>query len=191
MVSDETDICVEGFQRSGNGYFLLCFKVANKGLKIAHHLHSNAQVKIAINKNIPTVVLIRQPADAIASLLTMDESLSVGLSIQGYIDFYQPLLKLKRNNKLVSILFDDLINNYNEQLEKVNGQFGTAFNLSTLTKQQLQDRMDKRNKGKNDDKATPFPNAFKKQRNLINKNSVISHSYYKKAESLYQEWVFE
>ena len=67
----DTQICIEGFPRSGNTYSVSAFKLANKGIKISHHLHVPAQVLLAVQYQIPTIVVIRNPLDAVTSLLIL------------------------------------------------------------------------------------------------------------------------
>lgn len=73
LVKTNTDICIEGFPRSGNSFFFKLFKKANPEATIAHHIHSPIQLIRAVNLGIPAVALVRKPKDAIASALTFNE----------------------------------------------------------------------------------------------------------------------
>jgi len=187
IINKETDICIEGFQRCGNSYFVMLFKQANKDVKIAHHLHSTIQIKFAIKNNIPCVVLIREPAESISSLITMDENLSINNAISAYINFYQPLLALKNN--FITFNFKDIISDYNTELIKINKRYNTCFNPSKLTSVFIKQRMLKRETIRNDDKSSPFPNAFKKERNKINRIKVMANPKFEKATLIYERWI--
>ena len=63
----ETDLCVEGFPRSGNTFFVCLLETANPSGKYAHHTHNILNIQRAIKYNIPILVPIRNPLDAIVS----------------------------------------------------------------------------------------------------------------------------
>ena len=54
-----TDICIDGYPRSANSFTVRMFRKANPEAVIAHHTHSVANIKKAIECGIPVVVLIR------------------------------------------------------------------------------------------------------------------------------------
>ena len=61
----------DGYPRSGNTYtFGLIYRVyPSLHCKVSHHLHSIIVLKIAIKKDIKSIVIIRNPKDAIISYL--------------------------------------------------------------------------------------------------------------------------
>ena len=69
LIFSETDVVIEGFPRSANSFALAAFRSVNQGgLRIATHVHSPAQVLYAVENDIPAMVLIREPDEAILSL---------------------------------------------------------------------------------------------------------------------------
>lgn len=62
-----TDVCIEGFPRSGNSYAVHLVQHYFGGIEIAHHTHRVAALKMAANRKIPTIVLLRNPVEAVAS----------------------------------------------------------------------------------------------------------------------------
>ena len=61
IINPDKDICIEGFPRSGNSYFVMLLRRCNPEIKIANHIHSPVQLIKAINLGIPAVMLIRKP----------------------------------------------------------------------------------------------------------------------------------
>jgi len=131
VVNSATDICIEGFPRSGNSFFVNVFRYWNPETRIAHHIHVPAQVIRAVSLNIPCIVLVRNPVDVIASLLIIDERLSLKVALFSYIDFYRRLLPLK--TKVIFTYFDEATNNPETVIEKVNDVYGTKFKYGELT----------------------------------------------------------
>ena len=68
LVTDATDLCVEGFPRSANSFAVGAVEQAQDApLSIAHHNHVPAPILNAVRRDLPTVVLIRDPVDAVIS----------------------------------------------------------------------------------------------------------------------------
>ena len=71
LTDRDTQVVIEGFPRSANGFMVSVFKNTQpQSLKIAHHMYLPSQVIRGVQFNIPTIVLIREPKAAIASFLT-------------------------------------------------------------------------------------------------------------------------
>jgi len=131
IIRSDSDICIEGFQRSGNTFFHFAFKRWNRGCKRAHHTHSVGQVLRAIQLGKPTIVLIRNPADAVSSLLVKDLNLEVGNALKSYIDFYAKLAPLHMH--FVIGKFEDVIDQPGILIQKINEKYDTDFHFKTLT----------------------------------------------------------
>ncbi len=125
VVTKETEICIEGFPRCGNSFFVNVFREWNPGVRMAHHLHIPAQVVRAVQLGIPCIVLIRKPIDALASLLIIDERLSVGIAIRSYLDFYRRILPLRPF--LVIADFQEVTTHPEKIIHRVNHKFRCSF----------------------------------------------------------------
>lgn len=137
FVSKATDITVEGFPRSSNSYLSRLVRHLNPKLQIATHLHSNVNILQSLKWNIPTVVLIRNPKDAIVSLAALSHEIDTrnnnplrkidfDKSIRDYIRFYKPLLKSK--NKFITAHFNEVVTNPVAIIKEINAK--TTLNLS-------------------------------------------------------------
>lgn len=62
LVESDTELVIEGFERSGNTFAVVAFETAQpRPVKTAHHLHAAAQVVSAVRMGVPTLLLIRPP----------------------------------------------------------------------------------------------------------------------------------
>ena len=58
---------LDGYPRSGNTYFTAAIKHIYADIHFANHLHQVAPIKIALQRGVPTFLLMRNPEEAIAS----------------------------------------------------------------------------------------------------------------------------
>ena len=126
IVSADADIVIEGFPRSANTFMTTWFDLAQeKNTKIAHHLHESYQVRFAEANDIPCVVLIRRPLDAIASVILRDRRMKSVSMLRNYIRFYDQIQSYHRNS--VIVMFEEAIHQPNSVIEKINKRYDTAF----------------------------------------------------------------
>lgn len=130
-VSPQNDICIEGFPRSANSFFSAIFRIHNPTAKCAHHMHAPMQVIKAIEYDIPCILLIRKPIDAIASVLVVDRSLSIRLAIQSYINFYEWVWPVRES--IVIADFKDATQHPQRIVETLNQRYGTSFHMKPIT----------------------------------------------------------
>jgi hypothetical protein len=65
--SKSSDIFFDGYPRSGNTFLRHLTLELMPSIKAVHHLHKVAPIKIALQRKLPVFILIRKPAEAIAS----------------------------------------------------------------------------------------------------------------------------
>lgn len=125
-VGPDTEIVIEGFPRCGNSFAFAAFRLAQeRETHIAHHLHAPAQVLAAVRTGIPTLVLIRAPEDAVASLMVRDPWISPAGALQDYVGFYTPLVEHAQG--FVVADFSEVTTDFGGVLRRVNARFGTRF----------------------------------------------------------------
>ena len=186
IIHAQTQLCVEGFQRSGNSYFINFFKMVNVDVDIAHHYHSAVQIVKAAKQKIPTVLLIRTPKDAIASLLTWDDRLSIKTAIASYIQFYQKVLPLKQYCLVVH--FEELIKGIDPIISKINQRFETDFSTTSFSTEHQTSLLNKGEFIHNDLQTSPYPNQLKENQNNTYRLQVERHKNYQKALNLYNKF---
>jgi hypothetical protein len=127
-VSSNTDIVIEGFPRSANSFASVAFTLAQpRSVRLAHHLHAAAQVVAAAKMEIPALVLIRDPEEAILSrmLLVAYPYATVGPAMKEYLRFYEPLLPYRDQFVLAS--FDSVVRDFGTVTRAINAKFETSF----------------------------------------------------------------
>ncbi len=187
LISDKTDICIEGFQRSGNNFFYSFFKRHNRPKDVSHHTHYAQNVIKAINQKLPTVVLIRHPLDALASLITYDDRLSLRVATLAYLRYYRKLIPFL--DKLLLVDFTDVISEPDRVIERINDRFGTNYKQSGFTDEEIQQFLNqKKERNKSLGDKSPYPNAEKNRTNKKNKALIEKHQGYKKCLKLYQQY---
>jgi hypothetical protein len=129
-VKPDTQLVIEGFPRSGNSFARRAFIMAQDDPQIknhiAHHLHVPAQVVQAARWQIPTLVLIRRPRDAVSSL-TIRDPISVSQALKYYISFYKTAEQYRDAYALG--LFEEVTEDFGQVIKRVNDKFGTTFSL--------------------------------------------------------------
>ena len=124
-VTPATRLVVEGFPRSANTFAVNAFQQAQpEYVRLAHHLHMPVQVIRAARLRIPSLVLIRNPEDAITSLIIRNPQ-SVEQALRHYIMFYETVAKYR--DAFVLGLFEEVVGDYGRVIERVNDRFGTEF----------------------------------------------------------------
>lgn len=122
----QAHLVVDGFQGSGNSNFFVRFVAAQvPGHHLVGHAHSPVKLRAAITRGLPTVIIIRPPADAVVSMVSRWPYISVGVALRNYHRFYSYLMPI-RYDALVAE-FADIINNLQDVVEALNDKFGTSF----------------------------------------------------------------
>ena len=93
---------------------------------IASHLHVPAQVVQAARWQIPTLVLIRRPRDAVLSFALWNP-ISVDQALRYYSSFYETVEKYR--DAYVLALFEELTEDVGHIIRRINDKFGTTFSL--------------------------------------------------------------
>jgi hypothetical protein len=126
LVDGGTRIVIEGFPRSGNTFAVFAFRHAQgSDVRIAHHLHAPAQVTRAVELGVPTVVLMRDPLEAVPSLMLRDSRFSMDLALRYYVSFYESVAE--HRDSYVLATFEEVTRDYGAVIERVNARFGTDF----------------------------------------------------------------
>jgi hypothetical protein len=127
-VTKNSDICFEGYPRSANSWFHRYFSRANPNAQTAHHVHLCSQIKSALNKCVPTVVLIRNPLDCISSYHIYNYfETNLKLAIISYISYYNYIQKI--NSRILLVKFETAINDPEYIIRSLNTKFNLSFKI--------------------------------------------------------------
>lgn len=121
-----TAIVIDGFLRSGNTFSVAAFEVSNgRRLHIARHLHGGPHLLRGVRLGLPTIVLIRKPADAVLSYLVRRPTLTPDDALVEYLDFYRTAWRAREG--FVVGLFDQVVTDFGSVISSVNRRYGTTF----------------------------------------------------------------
>lgn len=125
-VGEHTEIVIDGFPRSANTFALIAFtRWQPREVQVAHHVHLPAQIVEAVRRSLPTIVLIREPEEAVSSLLLRLPELSARQGMRSYLRYYRPLLGHRA--AFVVGRFDEVTTDFGEVIRRTNQRFGTQF----------------------------------------------------------------
>jgi hypothetical protein len=129
QLTDRTQLVIEGFPRSGNtfAYFALVHaeRLAGRNVVVSSHVHTASQVRAAVARRFPTLVVVRRPVDVVTSLLIAAPHISIESALREYIHHHRVLLVLR--DRFVIGTFDQVTTDFGAVTRRINDQFGTAF----------------------------------------------------------------
>lgn len=143
LVRPDSDLVIEGFPRCANSFALRAFRQAQgpeARLRIASHIHSPAQIALAARWNIPALVLIRPPEEAVVSLLAIARQNNnlppaafasphlerrMRYWTRRYAQFYERVQPFRAH--FVPAPFADVTRDFGAVIDRLNTRFGTAF----------------------------------------------------------------
>lgn len=132
VVTQTSDIVIEGYPRSGNSLAFASLLAAQSGsIRIAHHTHAPANVIAGVEAGVPVLVLIRAPEDAVVGLAMIKPDLTVVQAMRGYRRFYEPLLPYR--DRIVVSKSEDVIVDLEGLVERINQRFGTSFDAPEVS----------------------------------------------------------
>lgn len=131
----DTDVYIDGFPRSGNTFIIHMVKCLIPELKLVHHLHAVAPVKIAFLLDLPVFILLRNPMDCLSSQYLKHFSMRgmnvdsnnidvklLDFYIYDYLNYYD--FVYKNIDKISLIHFDELVNSTDLVLNHIQDQMG-------------------------------------------------------------------
>jgi hypothetical protein len=128
-IDSSTNLVVEGFPRSGNTFCAETFRlVGGEGFGVVSHVHHVAQVKAAVRKSVPTIVVVRDPVACLSSYLVGGPHATVRGVLREYIAYHEGLHRIIGSCMVVD--FDDLTGDIDSVIDRANRIFG--FELRAL-----------------------------------------------------------
>jgi hypothetical protein len=126
LISPETEFVIEGFPRSANTFSVVAFQAAgNRSVRVAHHLHAEAQIIAGTRRGLPVMVLLRDPEKAIRSLSVFYPGIDENAALREWIAFYRRLLPLK--DSIFVAEFSKVTKDFGAVTASLNEKFDTDF----------------------------------------------------------------
>jgi hypothetical protein len=125
-INPDTKLVLDGFPRSANSYARAAFQLANgNSIGIVTHAHTPRVVQLGVKRGIPVIVLIRDPARVIASILQFTEPDFARAALDSYVRYYRAVLPLL--DRVVIGAFPTVTGDFGDVIRKCNARFGTDF----------------------------------------------------------------
>ncbi len=169
IVHPDTEIVIEAFARSAQSFVVAAFRLAQEphAVQIAHHTHSPSTLIDGVRHEIPALVIVREPEDAIISYVIRTPSISLRGALRGYVRFHRPLLPYR--DRLVVGTFGEVTTDLAAVIARVNGRFGTDFGTFDPTDENVarifgEIEADERGRASSDverERAIPRPSALR------------------------------
>lgn len=136
-IKPNSDLLIEGFPRSANTFSVLAFSSAqSRKVHVGSHLHVQAHIYRALEFDIPVILLIRKPKDAVISLVLREPCLSLAQTLRFYIKFHQDLLPVRE--RILLARFEDVTADFGMIIQQCNEKFGTTFTPFEHSKENAQ-----------------------------------------------------
>jgi hypothetical protein len=126
LVQSDTELVIEGFQRSGNTFAVFAFELAQeRPITSAHHLHASAQVTRAVKLGVPVLLLTRDPKDTTVSHVIREPCVRMREALRAWVRFYERALPVK-DHVLVAD-FSRVSTDFGAVIRDFNVKFGTGY----------------------------------------------------------------
>ena len=188
MIHSDTEIVIDGYPCSANTFAEKAFKMAQqRAVSIAHHTHDPSQLIAAAKANVPTIVLVRNPEEAVLSYVTRFCEVSnkpepevaqlIYDRLREYMDFYRRIIKYRESYVIAE--FNKVTSAYDLIIKQVNNKYGvdfTPFDCSDKNVKQVFLTIEKSNQqrmGYLDRKTVALP-SFKREKKKMALRSYLN-----------------
>lgn len=174
LIAKDTDLVIEGFGGSANSYAVYAFEaVQSRQFKLAHHYHMPGQVIMAVFWNIPAVVIVRNPIDALVSLISRNYSVgSIKNGLKRYTLFYNQIWKYR--NQIVLVEFKTVIQNYSEVIRLLNEKYKMDLDWHQGAEEKALSALREEKKS---EKNQALPSDARNQTKHLLKNEIMKEKY--------------
>lgn len=125
-ITEHTDLVVEGFPRSGNTFTVFALEnAAGYRLRIASHVHHPAQVKLAVSRGVPTVLVVREPVATLSSYLTFGQHGRPASVLKEYSGYLRELVPYV--DSVLICDFTEVVSDLSGVIDRINDRFSTAI----------------------------------------------------------------
>jgi len=126
VISDETEFVIDGYTRCASTFAVYAFQLAQpRPVRMAHHLHAPAQLIAAARADLPTLVLIRDPAGVVLSQVIREPGVSIRDALFSYTRFYDKLEPYRSSYVVAD--FEQTTTAFGHVIRRVNERFGTSY----------------------------------------------------------------
>jgi hypothetical protein len=126
QITDGTELVIEGFPRSGNTYTVFALQdAAQHQLKLSSHVHHPSQVKLAVERGVPTILVVREPIAALSSYLTYGQHARPTHVLREYYSYHQELIPYA--DRVLVLTFEEIVSDMSAIIERINCRFAMVL----------------------------------------------------------------
>ena len=180
-----------GFPRSGNTYLANLIVYCFPSLEFTHHLHTVGSIKIALSKNLKTLVIIRNPRDSVGSYLAYHSddlgSVPIERQVRHFLSDYYRYFRFLNDKKdlLHFISFKNMIADKKSTMEGIADILGLPdFELSDDLLKGY-DRTMRKGELRKDVNAGSLPNEKKQAYKARVSKLIIADAYFSQCSDLF------
>jgi len=190
----KTDLIIEGYPRSANTFSKVVVELSNPRVSIAHHMHSRAQIVRGIKYQIPTIVLLRNPKDAISSLIikTALSNNNLDRMISEYAYYYSVFYREIESfiGSIFLVNFESVTKSPNQFIESIGQRYNLdleSFKSDDDAISTVFDVIKMRNISRvgHDSKKLAIPSVEKESYKSILDDKIQRNEYYRNAYNTY------
>jgi len=172
-----TDLVIEGFPRSANTFSMYLFREACPDGVLASHVHYIASLKSAQEYNIPTIILYRDPVDAVVSTaqqmqISHENATECDYLLRRWYRFYS--YALKHEGTYCFANFEDTINNPESFISGLSNLLKLSLDPSKIQKC-ARDALDKihHNEKKKDEQGSSLPRESRNEGKAVYRENIL------------------
>ena len=193
-----TALYLDGYPRSGNTFSIFLVQNIWPDLPLIHHFHAIAPIKIALGQQIPVIILIRDPAEAISSyylkylILSGKSSIEQKLDklllqrlVQDYLHYYKWIFEHRYQLNIVE--FRQLVSKPELLMQAVNRLLPNTYKLPESTVLEQTNLIKNREFGSKDILGSSRPNEQKELVKSIIKDALNSIEKYGSCITVYNK----
>ncbi|MGH9172167.1 MAG: hypothetical protein ACRD0Z_15065 [Acidimicrobiales bacterium] len=121
-ITGSTSLVVEGFPRGGNTFMVFVLQDAvDHALRISSHCHLPAQVKHAVHLGIPTVLVVREPVELLASYLVYGPHATAAEVLKEYTTYHRQLVPYLE--QLLVVDFEEITTDMSAVIARINERY--------------------------------------------------------------------
>jgi len=106
VADNNIDAVLDFFPRCGNTFLYFVYKELYPDQRVAHHIHGISQLATGLRFNKPVYFMIRNPADAISSLILRSDIKAYRFCINNYLAMYEYVWIHRQD--IILLKFEDL-----------------------------------------------------------------------------------
>jgi hypothetical protein len=126
VISADTELVIDGYTRSASTYAVYALQLAQaRPVRLAHHLHAPAQLIEAARRDVPALLLVRDPRDAILSQVVREPGIALRDALVAYARFHERLMPY--SEYFVIADFETVTSDFGSVIRELNARFALSL----------------------------------------------------------------